>query len=149
MTTDTSLLTCTIARPLCREVEELPARPPPLELFPHADAIARLWSSAAVQAAYEERSRFQLVQCANYFLTRVHIVLRENYLPSDQDVVQARVRTTGIVEHDFVTKNGATIILVRRSNQASYSHMLVITYNRSMWAGSAASARSGSTASRT
>ena len=46
-------------------------------------------------------SRFQLVECARYFLSRVTSVLSVDYLPNDQDIVQTRVKTSGIIEHDF------------------------------------------------
>ncbi len=36
-----------------------------------------------------------------YFLSRAETVLRPDYLPSNQDIVQVRVKTTGIIEHDF------------------------------------------------
>ena len=83
-------------------IEQLPPRLSPLELLAYAEDIQRLWQDASVQEAYERRNRFQLVQCANYFLSRVRTVLQENYLPDDQDIVQARVQTTGIIEHDFI-----------------------------------------------
>ncbi len=85
-------------------IEALPPRLSPLELLAHAENIERLWASEALQAAYEKRNRFQLVECAKYFLTRTSTVLKENYLPSDQDIVQTRVQTTGIIEHDFILK---------------------------------------------
>ena len=77
----------------------------PQELHPeHTGRISRLWRSEALQAAYGRRNRFQLVQCAKYFLDRCESVLEEDYVPNDQDIVQTRVKTTGIVEHDFEVK---------------------------------------------
>ena len=67
----------------------------------HTPRISRLWKSEALQAAYGRRNRFQLVQCAKYFLDRCETVLEDDYVPNDQDIVQTRVKTTGIVEHDF------------------------------------------------
>ena len=80
----------------------------PQELHPeHTGRISRLWQSEALQAAYGRRNRFQLVQCAKYFLDRCESVLEEGYVLNDQDIVQTRVKTTGIVEHDFeVTPKG-------------------------------------------
>ena len=36
----------------------------PTALLEHASRIRRLWESAPVQAAYQNRARFQLVECA-------------------------------------------------------------------------------------
>ncbi len=41
------------------------------------------------------------MECAKYFLSRVNNVLKTDYLPDNQDIVQIRVKTTGIIEHDF------------------------------------------------
>lgn len=57
-----------------------------------------------IQHAYANRHRFQLVECAKYFLNRVSVVLQPDYLPENQDVLQARSKTTGIIEHDFNIK---------------------------------------------
>ncbi len=38
---------------------------------------------------------------SRYFLSRVETVLLPDYLPTNQDIVQVRVKTTGIIEHDF------------------------------------------------
>ena len=67
----------------------------------HTPRISRLWKSEALQAAYGRRNRFQLVQCAKYFLDRCETVLEDDYVPNDQDIVQTRVKTTGIVEQGF------------------------------------------------
>ncbi len=67
----------------------------------HCSRIRRLWDSGPVQSAYRSRARFQLVECARYFLSRCEQVLLPEYVPSDQDIVQVRVKTTGIIEHDF------------------------------------------------
>ncbi len=70
-----------------------------------------------MQAVYGQRNRFQLVQCAKYFLDRCESVLEPDYVPTNQDIVQTRVRTTGIIEHDFeITAPGEgkrKLILVR------------------------------------
>ena len=61
----------------------------PQDLHPeHTGRISRLWHSEALQAAYGRRNRFQLVQCAKYFLDRCETVLQEDYVPNDQDIVQ-------------------------------------------------------------
>jgi len=50
---------------------------------------------------YENRSHFQLTDSAKYFFDRLDEVMRSGYIPTEQDVLRSRVRTTGIVENDF------------------------------------------------
>jgi len=66
-----------------------------------ADQIKALWQDPGVQRAYENRSKFQLTDSAEYFFNKIDEVADVNYLPSEQDVLRSRVRTTGIVENSF------------------------------------------------
>jgi len=59
-----------------------------------------------------------MVECAKYFLSRVESVMDPDYEPTDNDIVQARVKTEGIIEHEFEisTRKGEMkkkLILVR------------------------------------
>lgn len=78
----------------------------PAEVLSRADDIELLWNSDEVQAAYSRRNQYQLVECARYFLSQVHIVMADDYVPTDQDILQTRVQTEGIIEHSFEMKSG-------------------------------------------
>jgi GTPase SAR1 family protein len=65
-------------------------------------AIQSLWKEPAIQAAYEKRSTFQLPDSAKYFFEKVEQVAKKDYIPDKDDILRARVRTTGIVENNFV-----------------------------------------------
>jgi len=79
-----------------------------------AGHIKKVWQDTAVQNAYNNREKYQLTDSAAYFFERLkgdddpesagrdEMVGEENYLPSIQDVLRARVRTTGIVKKEFV-----------------------------------------------
>jgi len=67
-----------------------------------ASMIQQLWRDPAIQATYEQRSLFQLYDSAKYFLDQITEVMNPEYIPSEQDVLRSRVRTTGIVENEFV-----------------------------------------------
>jgi len=69
-----------------------------------ADHIERLWVDPGIQQTYERRNRFQLVDNADYWFGKVRIVSQPDYLPSIDDVMHVRVRTTGIVEQSFVVE---------------------------------------------
>jgi len=67
-----------------------------------ADA-ALLWSDAGIQEAYELQHRFQLIDCAKYFLDQVETISEEGYIPSDQDILNSRRMTTDIQKIEFDT----------------------------------------------
>ncbi|CAL1541958.1 unnamed protein product [Lymnaea stagnalis] len=60
-----------------------------------------LWKDKGVQAAFERSNEYQLIDCAQYFLDRVHIIRQAEYTPSEQDILRCRVLTSGIFETKF------------------------------------------------
>jgi GTPase SAR1 family protein len=67
----------------------------------HAEAIKALWKDPAIKKAYEHASEIGLQDSAKYFLDRVEKFTVKDYLPTDTDILQARVRTIGVTEHHF------------------------------------------------
>jgi GTPase SAR1 family protein len=66
------------------------------------DTLKSLWEDAGIQATFEQRANFQLTDSTKYFMDRLDEIMKDGYIPSEQDVLRSRVRTTGIVENDFV-----------------------------------------------
>jgi len=64
-----------------------------------------MWADPNIQATYEERTFFQLNNSAKYFFDKLDETAAPDYLPSEADIIQCRVRTTGIVENEFVIEN--------------------------------------------
>jgi len=72
------------------------------ELTPQLGAdVARLWKEPAILAAYDRRAHFQLPDSASYFFLHVERVAHKEFVPTNDDILRARVRTTGIVENHF------------------------------------------------
>jgi len=64
--------------------------------------IKELWADKGILSAYEFRDKvFQLNDSASYFFSNIDRFIDPEYLPSEQDVLRARVRTTGIEEAVF------------------------------------------------
>jgi len=63
--------------------------------------IANLWKDSGILKTYAMRAKFQLNDSAAYFFDKIKDIASENYLPTQQDVLRSRVRTTGIVENEF------------------------------------------------
>jgi len=64
--------------------------------------IRLLWNDAGIRTTFKHRSKFQLDDACSYFFDRVDDMASENYVPTYQDVLRCRARTTGIVETEFV-----------------------------------------------
>lgn len=60
-----------------------------------------LWKDKGVQTCFERSNEYQLIDCAQYFLDRVHIIKHPEYTPSEQDILRCRVLTSGIFETKF------------------------------------------------
>jgi len=70
-----------------------------------AHALQALWNDPGIRTTYDNRAAYQLTDSTAYFLDQLHIVCTPGYIPSEQDVLRSRVRTTGIVENDFEIEN--------------------------------------------
>ncbi|KAK8726245.1 hypothetical protein OTU49_010167 [Cherax quadricarinatus] len=64
----------------------------------------QLWSDAGIQEVYSQQHRFQLIDCAKYFLDKVDVVKQPDYEPTIQDILHSRRRTTDIQKIEFEVK---------------------------------------------
>jgi len=66
------------------------------------DAIEVLWTKdSGIKTIFENRAKFQFPDSGPYFFGRMDAMVKEDYIPNQQDVLRSRVRTTGIVETSF------------------------------------------------
>ncbi|WCJ29295.1 Guanine nucleotide-binding protein alpha-1 subunit [Euphorbia peplus] len=66
-----------------------------------AREIEILWKDAAIQETHARGNELQVPDCANYFMENLQRLSDSNYVPTKDDVLYARVRTTGVVEIQF------------------------------------------------
>lgn len=67
-----------------------------------AKAVKDLWAHPNIQATYALRDKkFSLNDSTSYFFESIDRIAEPNYLPSVDDVLRARVRSTGIEEAEF------------------------------------------------
>ena len=64
--------------------------------------IKTLWGTPQIKDVWEKRSNFQVLDCLSYYCTDIDRIAAQSYVPTQQDVLQARVRTSGIVEEKYV-----------------------------------------------
>lgn len=67
-----------------------------------AQDVRALWADQGIRDVYAMRDKhYQLNDCANYFFDNVDRYMVDNFVPTQDDVLRARVRTTGIQEAEF------------------------------------------------
>jgi GTPase SAR1 family protein len=62
------------------------------------EVIKKLWKDPGILYTYSLRSKYQLPVAAEYFFSHMDTFIQPNWRPNKQDILQCRVRTTGIME---------------------------------------------------
>ncbi|OLY79532.1 Guanine nucleotide-binding protein subunit alpha [Smittium mucronatum] len=79
--------------------------PPQIEAdtFPSdaAEAVKILWQDSGVLECFSRSNEFQLNDSAQYYFDSIDRLCQPGYVPTDQDVLRSRVKTTGINETIF------------------------------------------------
>jgi hypothetical protein len=70
-----------------------------------ADAIEALWRDGGVQDCYRRSREYQLNDSAAYFFDAVRRVSQLDFVPTDDDVLRCRVKSTGISEITYKINN--------------------------------------------
>lgn len=66
--------------------------------------MKRLWQDAGVQLCFTRSREYHINDSAAYYLNALDRIAQHNYIPTQQDVLRTRVKTTGIVETHFSFK---------------------------------------------
>jgi GTPase SAR1 family protein len=66
-----------------------------------AKMIEVLWKDPTIRIAFEHRQQFQLFDSANHFFNQIGNLTKEDYLPSFEDILLIRARTTGVSKNEF------------------------------------------------
>lgn len=70
-----------------------------------AGDIKVLWADPGIREAFARSAEFQLNDCAAYFFDNIERIAKPDYLPTEQDLLRSRAKTTGIVEICFTVQN--------------------------------------------
>lgn len=65
------------------------------------DAMKRLWGDPGVQLCFKRSNEYQLNDSARYYLDSLNRIGDRRYVPTEQDILRTRVKSTGIVEFEF------------------------------------------------
>lgn len=64
--------------------------------------IKSLWDDPGISMAWKRRSEFQIVESVKYYFNEINRIMKEDYVASQQDMLLARVRTSGIVTERYI-----------------------------------------------
>jgi hypothetical protein len=66
-----------------------------------AKSMKMLWGTEQVQKVWKERANYQILGAVEHFISRIDALSASDYISTDEDILYARVRTSGIVEEKY------------------------------------------------
>jgi GTPase SAR1 family protein len=71
---------------------------------PVGQGLKTLWADPGVQQVWAQRSSFQVLDSLEHYMKPENIdrIHKPNYVPTQDDILHARVRTSGIVEDKYI-----------------------------------------------
>lgn len=66
------------------------------------ELMKAFWADAGVQETWHNRASFQVQDSLKYYMESMDRIVAADYVPSAADILHTRVRTSGIVEENFV-----------------------------------------------
>jgi len=65
----------------------------------------QLWDDSGIKKTLEYRHQFQLIDTAEYLFDHMHLYWHDDYIPTFEDLIHSRQRTTGINKIHFAIKD--------------------------------------------
>ena len=81
------------------DIDEIPEGEGNMNL---AANITKVWLDEAIQKTYQRRSEFWMLEATDYYLENVGRFFESDFIPTEEDLVMARVMTTGIITTSIV-----------------------------------------------
>eukprot|EP00008_Paramoeba_atlantica_P010104 CAMPEP_0201487336 /NCGR_PEP_ID=MMETSP0151_2-20130828/12366_1 /ASSEMBLY_ACC=CAM_ASM_000257 /TAXON_ID=200890 /ORGANISM="Paramoeba atlantica, Strain 621/1 / CCAP 1560/9" /LENGTH=304 /DNA_ID=CAMNT_0047872339 /DNA_START=333 /DNA_END=1247 /DNA_ORIENTATION=+ len=70
------------------------------------EGVKKLWADQEIKTFFKEKhTLFQIMDTADYFFDHLNRLMEEDYLPTDDDILHCRTRTSGISEFVFSVEN--------------------------------------------
>eukprot|EP01091_Cochliopodium_minus_P012408 TRINITY_DN374_c0_g1_i1.p1 TRINITY_DN374_c0_g1~~TRINITY_DN374_c0_g1_i1.p1 ORF type:complete len:354 (-),score=123.15 TRINITY_DN374_c0_g1_i1:101-1162(-) len=88
------------------------------EFSNHFDNIEKIWADSGIQEAFKNSAKFQLDDSTKYYMDQFSTIKQSGWVPTTDDVLRARKKTTGIIETDFHV-SGKTFKMVDVGGQRS------------------------------
>ncbi|KAJ3200733.1 hypothetical protein HDU82_008662, partial [Entophlyctis luteolus] len=65
------------------------------------EAVRVIWKDSGVQYCYTRANEYQLIDCCSYFMNDLDRICSPDYMPTEPDILNARMMTTSITETKF------------------------------------------------
>jgi len=75
--------------------------------------LQALWADKSIQETFLFNYKFTLDDSTKYFLDRLSALQQPNYMPNNDDILRARIKTSAIVEKSFTKKINDSIYTFR------------------------------------
>ena len=66
-----------------------------------AQHMERLWNDKAIQTVFDKRNKICISDSTEYFMKTIKRIFDENYVPTDEDILLVRYRSSGFAERTF------------------------------------------------
>jgi len=87
---------------LVAKVNKLPYDAPFKDIKAIGDLIAEVWALDGIKKTYAQRSKYQLpTDIIHYFFAKATDVMKEDYKPTDEDLLRCRIHSTGVKQEKF------------------------------------------------
>jgi len=96
-----------------------------------AEHLKALWKDKGIQTTYNNRNRYHLPDSAAYFFNKIDEIAEDGWIPSEDDVLHSRVRTTGIIETTFNVE-GTKFTIVDVGGQRNERKKWIHTFGQSI-----------------
>ncbi|CAO4359999.1 unnamed protein product [Caenorhabditis nigoni] len=90
-----------------------------------AALMKSVWSDEGIQRAVARSREYQLNDSAKYYLSQLDRICEPDYIPTQDDVLRTRIKTTGIVETQFIFKDRLFVVFDvggQRSERKKWIH---------------------------
>jgi len=90
-----------------------------------SDGVKLLWSQDLVKRLFATDKELQIPDSVSFFFDEIDRISQQDFIPTEQDVLRARVRTTGITEVSFsILENKFRVVDVggQRSERKKWIH---------------------------
>lgn len=68
----------------------------------YGTAIGKLWLDPGIKLVWDRRSEFQLIESVQYYFNKIDTIKMVDYMPDKDDILNSRVRTSGIVTERYI-----------------------------------------------
>mmetsp|Transcript_4924 Transcript_4924/g.10788 ORF Transcript_4924/g.10788 Transcript_4924/m.10788 type:complete len:348 (-) Transcript_4924:784-1827(-) len=73
--------------------------------------LSSLWRDPAIQAAWDRRSEFHIIESHAAYFEKMDVICAPNYEPSKDDILASRVRTTGVIQEEYMIWGSKFVII--------------------------------------